>query len=66
MGYGNAAMDYMGVTRDPLDDDVATRALRQSLSELPAAIGDKEQAHSVQQQRQVKQSAAQQQMWSLQ
>ena len=53
MGYDNAATDYTGVTQDPLDDDAATQAFQQSLSELSAAIGEKEQAHSAQQQRQV-------------
>ncbi len=52
MGYGDAATDYTGVTQDLLDDDAATRAFQQSLSELLAAIGEKEQAHSAQQQRQ--------------
>ncbi len=28
MGYGNAATDYTGVTQDPLDEDVATRAFQ--------------------------------------
>ncbi len=66
MGYGNATMDHTGSTQDPLDNDAATRAFQQSLSELSAAIGKKEQAHSAQQHGQVEQNAAQQQMWSLQ
>ncbi len=41
MGYGNAATDYTGVSNDPLDDDAATRAFQQSLSDLSAAIGEK-------------------------
>ncbi len=45
----DAAMAYTGVASDPLDDDATTQALRQSLSELSAAIGDKEHAHSAQQ-----------------
>ncbi len=48
MGYGSAAMDTTGIASDLLDDDPATQAPRQSLSELLAAIGDKEQAHFAQ------------------
>ncbi len=43
-GYGNAATDYVGVTQDPLNNDAATWAFQQSLSELSATIGKKEQA----------------------
>ncbi len=60
------ATDYGGAANDPLNDNAATRALRQSLSELSTAIGNKEWAHSAQQQQQVVQSTAQQQMWSIQ
>ena len=61
MGYCNLSMDYGEAM-----DNVATQALWQSLSELSAAIDNKEQAHLAQQQHQVAQRAAQQQMWSLQ
>ena len=48
LGYGNVATDYGGAACDPLDEDAATQAFKQLLSDLSATISNKEQAHSAQ------------------
>ncbi len=49
MGYINVATDATEIVSGLLDDNATTQALRQSLSDLLTAVGNKEQAHSTQQ-----------------